>query len=189
MTTTVRYSQAISQVDSVEYIYQLGDDAYLPKPGDYLGPLHYRNTLRNLKLTYERTLSGNEINRGFALKLAKYAKRVQPVLDGVHTPKGLLRQAPHIEPWLITNSDEFISDDDSQLRENLSNLAHLLALLAFSCRLEVRMPGYLASFVAQLALSDIPMNGPLAFLLQIGEGTFAYYLLLWELALKADEKL
>jgi hypothetical protein len=185
----VRYSQAISQVDSVEYIYQLGDDAYLPKPGDYLGPLHYRNALRNLKLTYERTLSGNERNRGFALKLAKYAKRVQPVLDGVHTPKGLLGLAPHIEPWLITNSDEFISDDDSQLRENLSNLAHLLALLAFSCRLEVRMPGYLASFVAQLALSGIPMNGPLAFLLQIGEGTFAYYLLLWELALKADEKL
>ena len=184
-----RYSKAISQVDSVEYIYQLSDDTYLPRPGDYLGPLHYRYAVRSLALTYGRTLSGNEINRGHALNLAQNARHMWPVLEEGNTPKGLIGQAPHIEPWINTNMDEFISDEDSQLRENLSNIAHLLAFLAFSCRMDVRMPGHLDRCICQFELSSISINGPLGFLLQIGEGMFSYYLLLWELALKSDAKL
>lgn len=38
-----RYSDAMRQIDSHEYVFRLGDEGFLPGPGDYLGPLHYRH--------------------------------------------------------------------------------------------------------------------------------------------------
>ena len=75
-----------------------------------------------------------------------------------------------------------------QQRENLDHIAHLLAGLALACRREVRVPGTLELYLNQLHQTGISLSGPLAFLLQIGDALFAYYLLLWEFVLKADEE-
>jgi len=75
-----------------------------------------------------------------------------------------------------------------QQRENLDHIAHLLAGLAMACRLKTRAPDALEFYLSQLSQAGIPLGGPLAFLLQIGDALFAYYLLLWEFVLKADEK-
>lgn len=75
-----------------------------------------------------------------------------------------------------------------QQRENLNHIAHLLAGLALACRREARMHGVLERYLAQLNQATFSVAGPLAFLMQIGEALFAYYLLLWEFVLKADVK-
>jgi len=180
-----RYSEAIRQVDSYEYAFRLGDEGFLPRQGDYLGPLHYRHAWRALETAYENTLRGNGVWRGQAIGLAQFAHRVMPNLDGRGVPSNCQGQAPHLAPWQL-NVDDVVEDYVLQQRENLNHIAHLLAALAFACRLDVRQPGVLKNYLNRLNKSGIPLDGPLAFLLQIGEALFAYYLLLWELALKAD---
>ena len=180
-----RYVEAIHAVPEVEYIYQLGDEDALPGPGDYLGPLHYRHAWRALETAYERTLQGNDIWRGQGIGLAQHAHRVMPILDGWGVPQAWHGKSPHINAW-PADPDAVEDDDVLQQRENLDHIAHLLAGLALACRREVRVSGVLELYLNQLNQAGIPLGGPLAFLLQIGDALFAYYLLLWELVLKAD---
>jgi hypothetical protein len=172
-------------VTELEYVYQLADDAFLPGPGDYLGPLHYRHAWRTLETAYENTLQGNGICRGQGIGLAQHAHRVIPNLDGRFIPPCCQGQAPHLTPWPV-DSDEAVDDQILQQRENLNHIAHLLTGFAFACRQEARQPGALNNYLNLLNKSNIPLDGPLAFLLQIGDALFAYYLLLWEVVLKAD---
>lgn len=182
-----RYVEAMRGVPELEYIYQLSGDAFLPGPGDYLGPLHYRHAWRALETTYERTLVGNDIWRGQGIGLAQHAHRVMPSLGEPGVPLAWRGRAPHLIPW-PTDPDDAVDDQRLQERENLENIAHLLAGLAFACRQEARQSGALQHHLNQLNGSDIPLDRPLAFLLQIGEELFAYYLLLWELVLAANAR-
>ncbi len=181
-----RYIDAMHAVPEIEYIYQLGDDDSLPGPGSYLGPLHYRHAWRALETAYERTLQGNNIWRGQGIGLAQYAYRVMPTLNGWGA-QAWSGKSPNLDAW-SANSDAVESDDVLQQRENLNHIAHLLAGLALACRLKARVPDALELYLSQLSQAGIPLGGPLAFLLQIGDALFAYYLVLWEFVLKADEK-
>lgn len=180
-----RYADALRRVPELEYVYQLSNEAFLPGPGDYLGPLHFRHAWRALEIAYERTLMGNDIWRGHGIGLAQHAHKVMPKLEGKDVPALWRGRAPHLNPW-PADADDAMDDQSLQERENLGNIAHLLAGVAFACRQEARLPGALQHHLDQLNSSDIPLERPLAFLLQIGEALFAYYLLLWELVLKAD---
>jgi len=182
-----RYVEAMHAVPEIEYIYQLGDDDALPGSGAYLGPLHYRHAWRALETAYERTLLGNEIWRGQGIGLAQHAHRVMPTLEGWGVPEAWHSESPNINAW-PANPDAVEEDDVLQQRENLDHIAHLLAGLALACRREARVPGALEIYMNQLSQAGIPLGGPLAFLLQIGDALFAYYLLLWELVLKADAR-
>jgi hypothetical protein len=180
-----RYCDAMRGVTEREYEYHLTDDAFLPRPGDYLGPLHYRHAWRALETAYERTLAGNDISRGQGIGLAQYAHRVMLNLDGCGVLPCCQGRAPHLTTWPV-DPDELVDEQILQQRENLNHIAHLLAGFAFACRQEIRQPGALKIYLNRLNKSGIPLDGPMAFLLQIGDALFAYYLLLWELALKAD---
>lgn len=111
-------------------------------------------------------------------------RRLHPTLDARGTPAHFCVYSPHLMPWPYPDDDE-LSVDDAQRYENLLNLAHLIAWLAFVCRMEVRMPGVLKDFLTSLEVQQQP-KASLIYVLQIGEGLFAYYLLLWELVLKAE---
>jgi len=182
---SLRYSDAMRQIDPYEYVYRLDDEGFLPGPGDYLGPLHYRHAWRALETGYENTLRGNGVWCRQGIGLAQHAHRVMPNLDGRGVPPYCQTRAPHLTPWLV-DLDEGVDEQMLQQREDLDHIAHLLSGFAFACRQEVRQPGALKNYLNQLNKSGIPLDGPLAFLLQIGDALFAYYLLLWELALKAD---
>lgn len=182
-----RYVEAMHAVPEAEYIYQLGDDDALPGPGTYLGPLHYRHAWRALEIAYERTLQGNDIRRGQGIGLAQCAHRTAPILDGTGVPQAWRGKPPHINAW-PSNADALVEDHLAQQRENLDHIAHVLAGLALACRREARIPGMLKNYLDQTRQDDIQLDGPLAFLLQIGDALFAYYLLLWELVLKADTR-
>jgi hypothetical protein len=41
--------------------------------------------------------------------------------------------------------------------------------------------------MATLNASELPVEACIAYLLQVGEAFFAYYLLLWEVALKGEQ--
>ena len=182
-----RHVEAMHAVPEIEYVFQLSNDDVLPGPGTYLGPLHYRHAWRALEMAYERTLQGNDVWRGQGIGLAQYAHRVMPVLDGWGIPAAWHGRSPHIDAW-PTNHDVIEDDELLQQRENLDHIAHLLAGLALACRRETRSLGALVRYLDQIKQSGIPVNGPLAYLMQIGDALFAYYLLLWELVLKADAK-
>ena len=181
------YVEGMHTVPEIEYVYQLGDDDTLPGSGAYLGPLHYRHAWRALETAYERTLQGNDRWRGQGIGFAQHAHRVMPTLDGRGVPQACRGKPPHIDAW-PANPDAVEEDDVLQQRENLDHIAHLLAGLALACRREARVPGTLELYMNHLNQTGISLSGPLAFLLQIGDALFAYYLLLWEFVLKADEK-
>jgi len=182
-----RYVAAMHAVPEIEYVFQLSDEDTLPGPGAYLGPLHYRHAWRALETAYERTLQGNNMWRGQGIGLAQYAHRVMPVLDGWGIPATWHGRSPHIDAW-PADPDAVEDDEVLQQRENLDHIVHLLAGLALACRREPRSPGTLVRYLDQIKQSGIPVNGPLAYLMQIGDTVFAYYLLLWEFVLKADAK-
>lgn len=178
------YTQALINTDTPESHYQLSDESFLPGPGEYLGPLHYRQALRALEDAYDRTLAGNDIHRGQALGLCQEFRRRHPALDVEGTPGHFCAYSPHLSPWPYP-SDDAIDADDAQRYENLEGLAHLIAWFAFVCRMEARQSGVLKDFLESFQ-DQQSAKASLTYILQIGEGMFAYYLLLWELALKAE---
>lgn len=178
------YTSALLNTDSPENHYRLSDEAYLPGPGDYLGSLHYQHALRSLEDAYDRTLAGNDIHRGQALGMCKLFRRLHPTLDVKGIPGHFCAYSPHLMPWPYPIDDE-LGIDDAQRYENLVDLAHFVAWLAFVCRMEVREPGVLNSFLTSFQEQQ-GAKASLTYVLQIGEALFAFYLLLWELALMAE---
>jgi len=134
------YTSALLNTDTPENHYRLSDEAYLPGPGDYLGSLHYQHALRSLEDAYDRTLAGNDIHRGQALGMSKLFRRLHPTLDVMGTPGHFCAYSPHLMPWPYPIDDE-LGIDDAQRYENLVDLAHFVAWLAFVCRMEAREPG------------------------------------------------
>lgn len=178
------YTQALGLVDSYEYLFQLDDDGLLPGPGDYLGPLHLRHALRSLENRYKASLSGNELRRGQAIGLCQQVCRKLPKLQSTGTPPKLQGKSPLVNPW--PSADDAVDEEVALTCEHLDGMAHLLASLAWVCRLDARQPGTLKAWLTRLNQTDIPLQGPLSYLLQVGEAIFSFYLLLWELVLMAD---
>jgi len=179
-----KYTQAIGQVDFYEYLFQLDDDGFLPGPGDYLGPLHLRHALRSLENRYKASLSGNELRRGQAIGLCQQVCRTLPKLESTGTPPKLQVKSPLVNPW--PSGDDTVDEEVSLTRQHLDGMAHLLASLAWVCRLDGRQPGTLKAWLSRLNQTNIPLQGPLSYLMQVGEAIFSFYLLLWELVLMAD---
>jgi hypothetical protein len=179
-----RYTQALGQVDSYEYLFQLDDDGFLPGSGDYLGPLHLRHAMRSLENRYKTSLSGNELRRGQAIWHCQQVCRKLPVLESAGTPPRLQRKSPLVNPW--PTADDAVDEEVALTRQHLDGMAHLLASLAWACRLDARRPATLEVWLARVNQTDIPLQGPLSYLLQVGEALFSFYLVLWELVLMAD---
>jgi hypothetical protein len=177
-----RYSEALRELDSPEYLYRLEDDQFRPGSGDYLGPLHYRYARRSLELNYDRTLTGNELRRGRAINLSRLLQMHMPRLnDDCCTP--MQHQCPVVTPW--ANAVE-LDDQAAQRQENLAQIEHLLSCLAFFCRADARMPGKLDYFLRRVEQPGSEVRDALAYLLQIGDALFGYYLVLWTLVMRAE---
>ncbi len=180
-----KYIETLQQCsDPVEESFKLSEDSFQPGPGDWLGPIHLKFAVRSLETAYDRSLGGNEIRRGQAIGLCRQIKQRMPFLNiGSHVR--LQGKSPEINPWPYP-SDDAVSDEVAQRRENFSQMAHCISLLAYHCRLGARSPDKLSLFLQKLKATDLPTEGCLAYLLQIGEALFAYYLLLWDFILRAE---
>jgi len=145
----------------------------------FLGPSHYLQSIQSLKVSYQNGLAGNEIRRGqcilFCHRVAQQFRFVPGTAD----------LGPHIDPWPV---NEFYDVEEEQTHANLMNFCHVLSLLAFHCRSDTKNPGSLERFTTHLT-QDLPpdqrLEAHLSYLLQVGDAIFAYYLLLWEFALRA----
>jgi hypothetical protein len=180
------YVQALRQTDASQAdLTRLEDAAFIPEAGDYLGPAHYRYAHGRLEAGYERTLGGNSIRRGQAIGLCRHVRKVMPTLNG-SLLKRLKGARPHIALWSQPD-EESLAPDEAQRNENLANIQHFLSLLALYCRATARSPEHLPAFIATLKASEVPVEGCIAYLLQVGDAFFAYYLLLWEVVLMGEQ--
>ena len=180
------YGQALRQTDSSQAdLIRLEDATFVPESGDYLGPIHYRYADNCLDAAYEKTLDGNGIRRGQAIGLCRHVRRVMPTLNG-SVLRRLKGAHPQVDLW-PQHEDESLEPDQSQRRENLANIRHVLSLLALHCRASARSPEHLLAFISTLKTADLPVEGCIAYLLQVGDSVFAYYLLLWEVVLTGEQ--
>lgn len=179
-----QYSKALRELGAAENMFRIHEDDFTPVLGDYLGPLHYKHAVRQLKNSYERSLDGNEIRRGQAIGLCNYVRRQMPQLTADDSPR-LAGCPPHVEPWK-TEDDSAITPEAAQQNQNLENFSHALSWFAYHCRLEAKSPGQLEVFIKKLNESGIPVQSSLAYLLQVGDALFAYYLVFWELVITAE---
>lgn len=145
----------------------------------FLGPAHYLQSIQSIEISYRNGLAGNEIRRGQCIMFCQRISR-----QFIFVPD-TVDLSPHIDPWPVR---EFDNEEKEQAHANLMNFCHVLSLLAFHCRSETKNPGSLKRFTTHLT-QDLPpdqrLEAHLSYLLQVGDAIFAYYLLLWEFALRA----
>ena len=169
---------------SMEEAFRLDDSGFRPSAGDWLGPLHYKFALRQLEVAYDRSRGGNDIRKGQALGLARQIRQSMPFVD--HENHEQLRGVrPHLVPWPYEDV-EAVPDEVAQRRENLDQVSHFLSLLAYRCRLAAKGGDGLQTFLSKLEDGNRSIEGCLAYLLQVGEAVFAFYLLLWEAIIVAE---
>jgi hypothetical protein len=154
--------------------------------GEWLGSRHYKKAIHELAVQYNNTPVVNNVMRGQCLPFCRDIYRLMPNLP---FPKGNdQKMQPHINPWPKNN---FRGNHQEQLDyEHLMYLSHCLSLLAYHCRRDVREPGTLQRFITKIGRLKIAHNqhieNHLSYLLQVGDSLFAYYLLLWEFFLTAE---
>ena len=179
------YAQGLQQTDGdPSDLVRLEVPGFVPEPGDYLGPVHFRYAMAALDRAYENSLDGNEIRRGQAIGLCRHVRMVMPVLDDA-VVKSCRGADPRIHAWLRID-EAGRSDEQAQRQENLDNVVHFLSLFALRCRADAREPGLLPDFISGLYTTGIPVESSLSYLLQIGDAAFAYYLLMWEVAISGE---
>lgn len=179
-----RYATALREMDTYQDAFRLQGDDLMPGPTDYLGPLHFKYAWHALEAAYDRTLTGNEFVRGHAISLAHTVALRLPTLS-VYAPPRLIGWVPDVCPWPHAQ-DDIVAGEALQRRQNLSDISHFLSLLAFICRADARQSGPLTELMEAMSTRDAPAEKSLAYLIQLGEALFAYYLLLWELVLVAE---
>lgn len=185
-----RYLEAIRETGNVASdLYRLEDSEFSPVQGDYLGALHYKYSIRKLEEFYERSRSGNEIRLGQVTKLCNYVRRIMPTLTQQDSSR-LAGMSPHIDPWPFQDG-EGVDEYLAQRNQNIYDAALTLSWLAYHCRLEAKSSeensnGFLDEFLDKLKASGAPVENSLAYLLQVGDAIFAYYLVLWELVVTAE---
>ena len=179
------YLAAIRETGAVvSDLYRIEDTGFTPIPGDFLGSLHYKYAVRKLEEAYERCRSGNDLRLGQVILLCNYVRRVMPSLTRDDSPR-LAGTPPHIDPWPFQDGDG-VDEYLAQRNQNLQAIAHTLSWLAYHCRLEAKSNGFLDEFLDKLKASGAPVENSLAYLLQVGDAVFAYYLVLWELVVTAE---
>lgn len=168
----------------VSDLYRLEDSNFSLLAGDYLGALHYKYATRRLEEGYELCRAGNDVRLGQLIMLCNYACRIMPTFTQ-NDSKRLAGLQPHLEPWLLSG-DEDIDDYLAQRKHNIHAIAHAISLVAYYCRLDACSEGAIDKFLMKLKLSNAPVEKSLACMLQLGDVLFAYYLVLWDLVIKAD---
>ena len=179
-----QYKETLIIRDLPERWSLLSSEDWIPGNGDYLGPLHYHFAIDSLKKKYNDSLLGNEIRRGYALRLVN---RLQNnVLENF---------APDIPKYLYEAKELGLFAPESeegwnQEEENLYEIIHFLSIYAAVCRWEVRIPGTLENFNKKI--NEILKTEPhliqqaVGYLLYVGADIFYFYLLLWEVIFKID---
>jgi hypothetical protein len=181
-----RYGQGLRQTkDACEDSIRRETVGFVPIAGDYLGPIHYQYAEACLEAAYENSLGGNEIRRGQAIGLCFFLRKVMPTLNGSTLPR-LKGTRALVEPWPQPRADS-LEPEKAQKQENLQNILHFLSLFALHCRAGARSPESLQAFVAALKSAEQPVESCIAYLLQVGDAFFAYYLLLWEVVLTSEQ--
>ncbi len=177
---TRRFAKAVVQLDDRKATYVLADDSFVPGDEQLLGPIHYRYAKAQFEDRYARSLGGNEIRRGQAIGMARQTVRLFPRLGLADRPLD-----PVVDPW-PTLVEESTPDHICQKLEILREFEHFVSAFAWSCRLEARNKGTLTRFLDHATPLGVETPGPLGFLLYVGEGLLSFYLLLWEIVLRAD---
>lgn len=177
-----RYAQALTEAGE-----RRPSPDWRPQGADCLGPRHLpwaRAALR-ARLTATQASAEADARPGHALCLARCLQR-QPVGDWLPGLSSAL-----LDFRSVLGTPPAVPDEQAGTEDTLDALAHALALYAGACRLEARVPGTLARGTRQLACC-LPDTAPgqrqaaLGWLLAAGRELFAFYLLLWELALSTD---
>ncbi len=179
-----QYVDGLRATGAEDNTLRLYQDDFSLTDGDYLGPIHLKYALRQLEEKYDRSLTGNEIRRGQAIGLCHFTQRILPKLTSSGSPR-LAGCTPHNDPW-DTGGDEAVHADLAQRRQNLLDFCHFLSWLAYHCRLDAKVPGELDGFLRKVHESGSPIPSSLAFLLQVGDAIFGYYLVFWELVIRAE---
>lgn len=180
-----RYVDALRETGAADGdLYRLEDTGFAPVSGDFLSGLHYKYAMRKLEEAFERCRSGNDLRLGQVILLCNYVRRVMPVLSREDSPN-LAGASPHINPWPFQEEDG-VESELAQRNENLQVIGITLSWLAYHCRLEAKSSGLLDEFLNKLRPSGAPVESSLAYLLQIGDAAFAYYLVLWELVVTSE---
>lgn len=160
-----------------------------PRGADCLGPQHlpWARAMLRARLTNTQASADADARPGHALRLARCMQR-QPV--GSWLP-GLSSALLDPRPVLGSPVSGAVPEEAVAIEDHLDALAHALALYAGACRLEARVPGTLGRCMQYLE-DGLPDTTPdqhqaaLGWLLAAGRELFAFYLLLWELALSTE---
>lgn len=180
-----RYVEAIVETGAViGDLYRLEDTEFAPVSGDFLSALHYKYAIRKLEEAYERCRLGNDLRLGQVILLCNFVRRTMPTFTKEDSPN-LAGASPHIDPWPFQDG-EGVDDYLAQRNLNLQVMACTISWMAYHCRLEAKSSGFLDEFIDKLKASNAPVESSLAYLLQIGDAIFAYYLVLWELVITAE---
>jgi hypothetical protein len=180
-----RYQQAMVSRNLDDAWSQLSREDWRPAEGDLLGPVHYRFALGSMRTRYQRTLSGNELRRGWTLQLTRSSQHLSlgDLIQGY--PANLNERDCRLglmmeHPW----------DGWTQEQENLLSIVRFLWLFAGICRWEPRSAGALATWQNAMSRITLPNSNALlqglGYLLYVGRDIFEFYLLLWELLFAAD---
>lgn len=178
------YRAALEQTQ-VEGALRLDDELFLPKEGDFLGPLHLAHAWRDLERGYVSGQLMPNSRKQAALALARKLSLHHSVFDQF-APVGLRNQALVLR--MGRPSDDLL-DETAQLQwEQMEHIAHMCGWLAWHCRLEQREEGALTSFQnilgnlrKQVEVPGATVTDCIAYYLQVAPAMFAFYLLLWEL--------
>lgn len=145
---------------------------WLPADSELLGRVHYQASWERMRDRYRETLSGNDARRQHGMRLCREVERKEPV------------QA------LCLRRLERKFDESESVEEGLLHAIEcFLSLLAKKCREDSYAPGVLADYQRRLQLmlvtgnESFPLSQILSLVLQLGGDLFAFYLLLWDLAL------
>lgn len=173
----------------VDAAYRLDDETFLPEAGELLGPLHLAHAWRDLERGFTNSLLMPNNRKNAALALARQVQLRHRAFDRT-APAGLSGQSP----LLSARPDDGLMAPASHVKwDQMEQVAITCAWLAWYCRLEPRKPGALASFEQELAslrrqvaVADATVQNCIAYYLQVAPGMFAFYLLLWELAISVE---
>lgn len=181
--------RAVLAASPLDGAYRLDDEAFLPDRGELLGPLHLAHAWRDLErgFTNSQLLPNNRKNAALALanklslRLRTFDRSAPAGLRGESLLLSVRPVNAALDPSLEIKRDQ------------MEHIALALAWLAWHCRLEPRRPGTLAAFEQgltvlrhQVAIPDATVQNCIAYYLQVAPAMFAFYLLLWELAISVE---
>ena len=177
-----RFEAVLKMEDVSDRLRLLRQHEWQPGEGDYLGSLHYRFALDQLRANFRASMSGNEYRRGKALSLCRNIGSM--ALPGA--PQSLAGGQTFLNLDARVYDEEYVMPLEE---EHIQLIAKFLSRYARACRWEVRKSGILEDVWNRArnhlgSQQDIELV--LGYLLTLGKDVFLYYLLLWESVVKTD---